>query len=300
MLTTGLDGGSSTKSAASMASSTPGAGGPRPRRRPRSARRARPRAAGPTTPGSARSARPVAVVDDHVGLHPVVGHRQQRHARAASARTAPRSTSAAGSPRQHRGPGDVGGEVPVAEAEPVRPGAVGGQLGQHGERLPARPQPCSSLMPPPSVYITVSRSGLTCRPNRHDVVARVADHGDLGVGRGGLEAAQEAGGADAAGQNGDAHSGSLATRAVPPPSPRRAPRAPHAGGMPRTWRRRGDRRRARQPVPSRKIRPDFPVIPAQQGGHYHVSRLTRGKTRACNFNGVILLAGPRRRRTRGL
>ena len=30
----------------------------------------------------------------------------------------------------------------------------------------ARPQPCSSLMPPPSVYITESRSGQTRRPNR--------------------------------------------------------------------------------------------------------------------------------------
>ena len=30
----------------------------------------------------------------------------------------------------------------------------------------ARPQPCSSLMPPPSVYMTVSRSGHTCRPYR--------------------------------------------------------------------------------------------------------------------------------------
>src|SRR5271157_1705056 len=31
---------------------------------------------------------------------------------------------------------------------------------------PARPQPCSVLMPPPSVYITVSRSGQTRRPNK--------------------------------------------------------------------------------------------------------------------------------------
>ena len=30
---------------------------------------------------------------------------------------------------------------------------------------PSRPQPWSSLMPPPSVYITVSRSGQTRRPN---------------------------------------------------------------------------------------------------------------------------------------
>src|ERR1700742_3991433 len=31
---------------------------------------------------------------------------------------------------------------------------------------PARPQPCSSSLPPPSVYITESRSGQTRRPKR--------------------------------------------------------------------------------------------------------------------------------------
>jgi len=32
---------------------------------------------------------------------------------------------------------------------------------------PARPQPCASSMPPPSVYITVSRSGQTRSPWTH-------------------------------------------------------------------------------------------------------------------------------------
>jgi len=34
---------------------------------------------------------------------------------------------------------------------------------------------------------------------------------------------------------------------------------------------------------------DFPVIRGQPGGHYHVSLLTYGKTRGCNFIHVILL-----------
>src|ERR1700744_1520962 len=71
---------------------------------------------------------------------------------------------------------DVGGEVPVAEREPVRPGAVGGQLIADGERLggaapapgpvqpPARGGPRgrrgkrADLHPPASTVIRIAKS----------------------------------------------------------------------------------------------------------------------------------------------
>ncbi len=245
---------------------------------------------------------PVPSVEDHVRLHPVVRHRQQDHPRSPAFAQPPGRLGQRGARVQHRGPGDVRGDVPVAQGEPVRPGAIGGQLGQHGERL-VGPAPASLLADAPAQGV---HHGVEVRADvqaeQDDVVAGVADHGDLGVGRGGLEAAQEAGGADAAGQNGDAHSGSLATPG----------RSRHT--EPRRQRHRGLRSgRATCPEPrctggdrgvdsrcrAGKCRPDFPVIPAQQGGHYHVSRLTRGKTRACNFNGVILLGPGRGRRITG-
>jgi hypothetical protein len=45
-----------------------------------------------------------------------------------------------------------------------------------------------------------------------------------------------------------------------------------------------------EPVP-KKISLDFLLIPGQPGDHYHVSPLTRCKTRACNFTHVILAPG---------
>src|ERR1700722_4911515 len=51
------------------------------------------------------------------------------------------------------------------------------------------------------------------------------------------------------------------------------------------------------PVPGKNL-PDFRLILGQPGDHYHLSPLTRRKTRGCNFTHVILApkqtgAGPR-------
>jgi hypothetical protein len=101
----------------------------------------------------------------------------------------------------------VGGDVPVAEAEPVWPGAVGGELGQHGEGL---------LIPAPPLLLADAAAervhdGVEVRadvqPEQADVIARIADDGDLGQRRGGLQAAQEARGTHAAGQHGYPHEG---------------------------------------------------------------------------------------------
>jgi WhiB family redox-sensing transcriptional regulator len=45
---------------------------------------------------------------------------------------------------------------------------------------------------------------------------------------------------------------------------------------------------------------DFPVIRGQPGGHYHVSLLTYGKTRGCNFIYVILVLSGAGHETTGL
>src|SRR3984957_7296813 len=161
MLTTGLEGGNRTTSAAAIASSTPGAG------RARAAPSTMMSAAGTSAcsrthhswkctvrrdPGSPRPggwpgpggwappwlAR--AGGQDHVRLGPVVRHRDQRHPGlpALAQRRGGRGQGLAG--RQHAGPDDVRGEVLVTQVEPVRPGpagagAVGAQLGEDGERV---------------------------------------------------------------------------------------------------------------------------------------------------------------------
>ncbi len=114
------------------------------------------------------TARPALVVlDDHVRLDPVVAHRQQPDA------GLPAGAERGGDLRerepggQHLRAHQVGREVAVAEPEP-RAGldAVGRELLLDVKVSSARPQPCSAWMPPPRVYITVSRSGQTCSPNR--------------------------------------------------------------------------------------------------------------------------------------
>ena len=134
--TTGFDGGSSTTSASAIASRTPGPGCGlvEPDERPAS-RRAPGRAAGPSTPGSARPAprRRLRVVDHDVGLDPVVGHRQQPHA-VAPERVEPAPAERLGHRAQrvagleHLGAHQVGRDVAVAEPEPGRLHAVRRQL----------------------------------------------------------------------------------------------------------------------------------------------------------------------------
>ena len=225
-------------------------------------------------------ARPLVALDRHVGLNPVVGHGQQRHA------GLPSLAQNAGDRRQrepvaqHGGPGDVRGDVTVTETEPAGTGAVGGEFLQHGEGV-AGAAPALLLADPAAqgVHDRVQvRADM--QAEQADVVAGVADDCDLGARRGGLQAAQEAGSADAARENGDAHARSLATRGGMPPAtppktkprggmpPRPPPQKPNPpGGMPprppktKTPRggvhpRRPPRNRARHP----EIPLDFPVI----------------------------------------
>lgn len=68
--------------------------------------------------------------------------------------------------------------------------------------------------------------------------------------------------------------GHPADRPVPRPAARRPARAPPQAGP--------------AMLGSQHFSADFPVIRGQGGGHYHVSLLTYGKTRGCNFIYVIL------------
>jgi hypothetical protein len=110
----------------------------------------------------------------------------------------------------------VGGEIPVAKAEPVRAGAVSGKLRQHGEGLPGPPP--ALLLADPAAERVHDRVKVRAdvQSEQRDVVAGVADDGDLGFRCGRHEAAQETCAADAAGQNGDAHAGSLPGRSERP------------------------------------------------------------------------------------
>src|SRR5207237_878135 len=100
---------------------------------------------------------------------------------------------------------DVGGEVLVAEREPVRAGAVGGEFGPDLMRL---------RVPPPALVLVDAAAqgvhdGVQVRADpqaeQRYVVARVPDDRDLGVGRGPAQAAKKTGGTHATREHGDAH-----------------------------------------------------------------------------------------------
>ena len=233
--TTGLLGGSSTTSASRIASSTPGAA-----RRAVHADRDEPlrRHGGPHPHPPLlevdRALAAVAVVDHHVGLDRGVAHRQQRDAavgqppargqarghlrqRHALARaTALRTTWVPKSRSPRREPLRL--RRRRRRARPARGGVSS-----------ARPQPCPSWMPPPRVYITVSRSGQTRSPNRVmsspvlPMTVTWSSPARSGVAvEVGAQAAQEPGAADAAGQCRDAHGAQSLSR---PPAPRPVRRA---------------------------------------------------------------------------
>ena len=183
--TTGLLGGSTTTSAVRIASRTPGAAVASRCRARGTAAPAPLRAAGPTTPGSGpRAARRPSGRGSSTCVS--TGSSLIGSSRTPS-RAAPTARKRRGHLRQRSalaeqpGAGDVGGEVAVAEREPVRLLAVCGELLCDREASrPRGPSPGSSWMPPPRVYMTVSRSGQTRSPYRRDVVGGVADDGDLG------------------------------------------------------------------------------------------------------------------------
>ena len=162
--TTGLLGAISTMSASAIASATPGAGLASSTPTWTNAMR---RDLGPVLdPPLLEVDRPPGAVevDDDVRLAALVGHRQQPHAGlpALAQRGGDVGERVAGV--EHLGADQVGGDVEVAEAEPGRLDAVDRQLVLDPPGLVARPQPRSVSMPPPRVYITLSRSGQTRSP----------------------------------------------------------------------------------------------------------------------------------------
>ena len=99
----------------------------------------------------------------------------------------------------------MGGVVTVAEGEPGRAGAVGGQLVADGERLVGAPPALLGVDPAAEGVHDGIQVRADAQAMQRDVVAGVADDGDLGVGCGGDQATQEAGRAHASSQSGDLH-----------------------------------------------------------------------------------------------
>ena len=156
------------------------------------------------------------VVGFHVGLDPVVAHRQQRD-------PGPPAGAERGGDLGERAPGpqhpaahQMGGQVAVAEGEPARLGPVARELGAHRPRLAAPP--------PAALFVAAAAEGVHAavqvradpQAMQPGVVADVDHRGDLVLDRmisradrgqteGRLHAEQEAGTAHPAGQHHDLH-----------------------------------------------------------------------------------------------
>ena len=141
----------------------------------------------------------------HVGLDAVVAHRQQPRAGlpARAQRLGDLRERVAGV--EHLPPHQVGGEVAVAEPEPGGRDVVRLQLLAGVERL-VLPAPAALLVDAAAerVHHRVE-VGADAQAVHRDVVAGVDDDRQLGVGDGRLQAAQEPGAADAAGEGDDLH-----------------------------------------------------------------------------------------------
>ena len=204
--TTGLDGAIRISSACAIAS-----------RHARRRLRRRPRRPGRTSSAgsSARwrthhswkwiARRPPSALDHHVGLAALVGHRQQPDAGlpALAQRRGDVGQRVAGV--QHLGADQVGGDVEVAEAEPARFGAVGGQLLRDPPALTG-PSPAAFgvVRAGQGVHHAV-QVGADPQAVQGDVVAGVDDRGDVGIRVRPAHTLQEPGTADAAGQHHDPH-----------------------------------------------------------------------------------------------
>jgi hypothetical protein len=179
------------------------------------------------------------VVNDHVGLDAVVAHRQQPDPEVGESppgaqRLGDLAERVAGV--EHLGPQHVGREVAVAQPEPLRAGAVGRQLVPHGEGL-VGPTPALALVDAAAEGVHHGvQVGTDPQAEERDVVAGVADDGDLGgpvAGGRGQQPAQEPGPADAPGGHHDAPRGGRLGR---------------AGGVDRVGRRHG----LKSPRPGRR------------------------------------------------
>ncbi len=148
-------------------------------------------------------------VDRHMRLDPVVGHRQQPDARF-PARTERLGDGAQGIARaEHLRTDDVGGEVAVAEPEPLGADAVRREFLLDVEALVGT-APALLLVDATAEGVHHGvEVGADLEAEQMDVVTGVADHRDVRVGRGLLEATQETSTTDTAGQNHNAHANSL-------------------------------------------------------------------------------------------
>jgi hypothetical protein len=164
-----------------------------------------------------------------MGLDRIVRHRQQPHAGLPPPAERRGHGGQRLAVRQQLAAPDVGGEVLVTEREPVRAGLVGGELGPDSEGL---------RVPPPALVLVDAAAqgvhdGVQVRADpqaeQRDVVARIPDDGDLGLGRGPAQAAKKTGGAHAAREHGDPHNCRVWQVPWPAPAgprcpPRRLPR----------------------------------------------------------------------------
>src|SRR6266545_4256920 len=158
--------------------------------------------------------RAAVVVDHHVRLDPVVGGRQQAYARL------PARAQCLGDGRQrvpvaeHAGAYQMGGDVPVAQAEPGRLRAIGGQLllDRPGLAGPS-PAPLGIGAAAQGVHDAVEVRTDPQAVQGH-VIPDVDDRGDLGavVPRHLPHAAQKPGAADPTGEYHDVHTVILAYR----------------------------------------------------------------------------------------
>ena len=148
-------------------------------------------------------------LDGDMRLDAVVGHRDETDA------GLPAGTQGLGdgaervARAEHLRTDDVGREVAVAEPEPLGPHPVGGQLLLDGEGLLRTPPPLLLVDAAAQRVHHRVEVGADLQAEQMDVVARVADDGDIGLGGGRLETTEEAGTTDAACQNHNAHTQSL-------------------------------------------------------------------------------------------
>ena len=161
------------------------------------------------------------VLDDDMGLDGEVRHRQERDASIGQPPAGAQSGGHLGEREalpQPLAARDVGPEVAVAEAEPLRLGPVCRELALDSVGL-VRPTPALVLVDATAkgVHDRVEVRA-DAQPEQRDVVTGVADHGDRGVGQGGravevgAQTTQEACTAHSAGQGRDARGGCLSGR----------------------------------------------------------------------------------------
>jgi hypothetical protein len=99
----------------------------------------------------------------------------------------------------------MGGDVAVTETEPGRPDAVRRELLLDDEALVASTPPLLLVDAAAEGVHHGVQVGTDHQPEQGDVVAGVADHGDLGIRDLCAQAEQEAGRPDATGRNDDVH-----------------------------------------------------------------------------------------------